>query len=230
MTSPTEHPGKVIALVQPEFRNPGGVGCSTIATNIAGALASSGFRVALWDANVFPSTSTAWTATRSRYRLAEQLEIWKDVPAQRMMRFHIWNLMASCDYIVIDADFRHSAVAAFVSHLCLLPLGRRVSSLVGEYHRLLLEIRGIGSNNTFYGTPLSAKAVWNSPRESYDWLHYYLPRGHGLSVMSSALSDRPAYADALSNGRTVLEGTDPVAREEMGQMVAEILAELSSAK
>lgn len=202
----------------------GGTGKSTLATQLAGALARTA-RVGLIDADMPQGTSSTWAALRNDPdilcltcdsapqlpALAEQLD------------------EADCDFVIIDLPPRSlkffRQVVPF-SDLVLVPLAATAPD-VWATERLIDELKAARKTSR----RLKYRLVWNRlpSAAAAGSLRDETVAAYKARELGSVLQQRAAYADAIAQGATVLEGRNRSARRELEALLAEVLAQLRNA-
>ena len=223
MAAPT---GKIISLVQLK----GGVGRSTIATNLAGTLAESA-RVALLDCDSPQFTCTHWLNQRnSLYDIDEVLDVFQP-KTYRTMASQLVNLKTDYDYIVIDCAPRmdgFSKLALAASDLSLFPLGPSAAEIWSIEEMLTLVHAVTVINSSFDG-----RIVWNRFRShirSANAQAKHVRKDLKLPEMRQRLGMRISYSEAMSEGLTVHETDDKAARLEMWSLSSAVRRLLDNQK
>lgn len=199
----------------------GGVGRSTLATNLAGELAKRGKQTALVDADMPQGTAASWYVVRKEAGLVAHLDL-------SMAQNHRELVAAitthdKADYIVIDAPPRlaeSSRVIAAAADLLLIPVGPTYAE-VWATSDLKPILQAAGSLR-----PVTARLLWTRHRPHVALAQEVTQTAEktlGLKALRATLGFRVAYQEALGNGRTVTEMGDPVAREEFDAVVTEAL-------
>ena len=207
---------KIIGVIQVK----GGVGRSTIATNIAGVMSLKN-KTALIDCDMPQGTSASWYSIREQQGKAGNLTAatardHKELVAQ------VEKLSADHQLIIIDCPPRIAEItraALILSDLCLIPLGASAPEIWATSDLLTT----IGEAKQVK-PKVDARLVWNRYRattSSAQELSAAVHTGLGLAEMKTKLGMRVAYSDALARGLTVMEWTDKAARDEMGQLATE---------
>ncbi len=218
--------GKIISLVQLK----GGVGRSTIATNLAGTLAESA-KVALFDCDYPQYTCSHWLNQRiTGYEIDEILELYQP-NTYRTMASQLDRLRADYDYIVVDCPPRldgFSKVALVASDLTLFPLGPSAAEIWSIEQMLSLVDEVKRANANFDG-----RIVWNRFRaytNSAQEQAKVARKDLQLPEMRQKLGYRVSYAEAMSEGLTVHETDDKAARLEMWSLSSAVIRLLNSQK
>jgi len=212
---------QIIGLIQVK----GGAGRSTIATNLAGMFATK-YRTALIDCDMPQGTSASWYSLRQGDNRAGNLTIASAAGHLELVR-ETDRLNRINDVIVIDAPPRiaeSTRAALLLSHLCLVPIGGSAAEIwaTADLLKTIDEAK-------IRKPDVDARIVWTrfrSVTKSAQELAEAVSHELKLKELNSKLGYRVAYSDALAQGRTVLEWSDQVARDEMvalGQEVAKIL-------
>ena len=196
----------------------GGVGKTTLATNVATALAQRRHRVLFIDADQ-QGSALDWSASRRGELLFPVVGLPKDTLHREMPA-----LGESYEWVVIDGPPRvysvaKSAIAA--ADIVIIPVqpspydvwaAKEIVDLITEVRVLKASLNAVFAvNRKIVGTAIGrdvAAALANYP----------------LPVLESAISQRVSFAESASTGQTVLE-TDAKGpgAEEIRAMVAELM-------
>lgn len=215
----------IIGLIQVK----GGVGRSTIATNLAAVLSESK-PTALIDCDLPQGTSASWYATRKKGNNGGNLTL-------ALARDHVElvekakELNESQGYIIIDAPPRIAAITRatiILSNVSLVPLGASAAEIwsTADLLETIDEARK-------YKTDVDARIVWNrfrpNTREAQE-LSGAVQRELKLRELETRLGYRVAYSEAIARGLSVAEWPDRAAQEEMAALVDEIMGILREKK
>jgi chromosome partitioning protein len=199
----------------------GGVGRSTIATNLAAVLSTAG-PTTLIDCDLPQGTSASWYATRQAGTASGNLTL-------AVARDHAELVEKSTElndsqrYIVIDAPPRIAALTRAIiilSRISLIPLGASAAEIwsTADLLQTLDEARK-------YKADVDARIVWNRfrayTREAQE-LSEAVRREMKLKELDARLGFRVAYSEALARGLSVAEWPDRTAHEEMTALVDEV--------
>lgn len=207
----------IIGIVQVK----GGVGRSTIATNLAAYLAMEA-PTALVDCDLPQGTSASWYELRRKSVPVDRLTLATAVDHAELVAV-CSRLLSDHVYIVIDAPPRLAEMtraAIVMSRLCLIPLGASAAEVwsTADLIRIIAEARQFRHD-------VDARLVWNRfrsfTREAQD-LSDIVGRELGMPELASRLGYRVSYSEALARGLTVREWPDRTARLEMAHLVDEI--------
>ena len=209
---------KIIGFVQLK----GGVGRSTLATNLAGTLAESA-TVALIDCDAPQNTCSHWYQQRKDlYDIDEQLDLYQ--PANYRALLKLCNKLDNqYDYIIIDCPPRldgFSRVAMLKANLVLLPLAASAAELwsVEAMLPMLNEAEKINSQ-------LDIRIIWNRFRSNTRSAKNNVASAKKdlkLPEMRQKIGFRVAYSDAMAEGLTVHETNDRNARVEIWSLSSNI--------
>lgn len=208
----------VISIVQVK----GGARRSTLATNLAAALAREG-NTTLIDGDVPQGTSLSWGALRNGEGRAGRLSVLA-AASHSDLAYKVQQLKETQDYIVIDGPPRIAEITRamlVMSDLCLIPLGASVAE-VWATTDLLKTIEQARLRQH----PVDARIVWNrfrghtrTARELCESVKVEL----GMPELQSRLGSRVAYCEVLARGLAVDEWHDKAASAELRAMTQEVL-------
>lgn len=207
----------------------GGVGRSTVATNIAGSLAkgprgaSRGSTAVLIDADLPQGTARSWWALRAQAGKAEGLDLAEADTAQALVQGVTQAEERSVSWCVIDTPPRLASLARaslLLSDLVLIPVAASAGEIwaVNDVVELLREASQVRE--------IDARLVWNRHRKNTKIAQEISEEAEkilGLAVMKSSLGLRVSYVEAMGLGMTVEElKSDPAARSEVLSLVGEL--------
>ena len=200
----------------------GGVGKSTVATNLVVQLTLDGAKCVLVDADP-QGTATNWAHDRDSFGWTpkiQHMEIF-DSDSEVLLRLDM-----EYDYVVVDAAGRDSAVlrsSMAVADLLLLPLRPSQADL-----DTLVTMTDVITQARELNEKLDVRAVFTmastNPRvrsvaESIEYLQEYT----NIPPLTTVIKDRKIYQDALANGKGVGELANIKARHEINHLKKEIL-------
>ena len=208
---------KIIGIIQVK----GGVGRSTLATNLA-ALLSERLKTVLVDCDMPQGTAASWYSLRQQERPTESLTLTTTDNHTGLTRV-IEQLNESHELIVIDAPPRIAEITRAIlilADLCLIPLGTSAAEIWATTDLLstIEEAKKVKRQ-------VDARIVWTRFRpttRSAQELSEAVHRELKLQELKSKLGLRVAYSDALAQGRTVMEWPDPAARKEITALSNEV--------
>lgn len=209
---------KIIGLIQVK----GGAGRSTIATNLAGALAAEG-KTALIDCDLPQGTSASWFSIREGQDKTQNLTLATAEDAIQLVQ-QVEALSPSHDFIVIDCPPRiegTTRAALMLSGICLIPIGASAAEIwaTGDVLTIIEAAKKQKPD-------VDARLIWNRYRSATSSAHELTAAVHkqlGLPELKTKLGMRVAYSDALARGMTVLEWSDKAAKDEFAEMVRETI-------
>ena len=208
---------QIVGIIQVK----GGVGRSTIATNLA-AVFSINQPTALIDCDLPQGTSASWYALRQAEVPSTNLTLatagdYRELVglAEELSREH--------RYLIIDAPPRIAEMTRAIiamSTLSLVPLGASAAE-IWSTSDLLLTI----NEERNYRADIDARIVWNryrgNTREALE-VSEAASKELGLKELSARLGYRVAYSEALARGLSVDEWLDRSAHAEILALAAEV--------
>ncbi|HEY5973425.1 MAG TPA: ParA family protein [Geobacteraceae bacterium] len=207
----------IIGVIQAK----GGVGRSTITTNLAGTFSLHAPTV-LIDCDLPQGTSSSWFALRQADLPTANLSLALARDCRELVAV-TKQFFPTHQYIFIDGPPRLAEMTRAIlmlSTLCLVPLGASAAELWSTAD-LLQTITEAG----VLRKDLDVRLVWNrfrgQTREARD-LRAAVNRELPLAELRTTLSYRVAYSEAMARGLTADEWLDQVAHEEVRSLAAEI--------
>ena len=206
---------KTIGVIQVK----GGAGRSTVSTNLAGELSKQG-KTVLIDCDMPQGTSASWFAVRQQAGKAGNLIA--DTAANHRELVAKVEQYQDADFIVLDGPPRIAELTRAIlvlADLCLIPVGASAAEIWATSDLLVLveEARQV--------KPVNAKMVWTRYRPHTrlaQELSEMATKELGLEALGVKLGMRVAYTEALGEGLTVAELSEPSARAEAQFLTAEV--------
>jgi chromosome partitioning protein len=206
---------KIIATLNEK----GGTGKSTIATNLATALHRRGKRVVLIDADP-QGTARDWRAASP-----EGADLPSVVAVDRPHLLASSLAGVAADYVVIDGPAKAESMAAAilrVAHIALLviqPSGADVWASAATVQMIQTK-RAAGQeiDAAFLVNRATANTRLAKLIKEGDW------NGYDIEQMAATIGNRVAFAEALSNGVSVLDLNDGAAKGEINRIINEMEA------
>ena len=204
---------KVIGIIQVK----GGAGRSTVSTNLAGELSKVG-RTVLIDCDMPQGTSASWYTLRQQAGRAGNL-IADTASSHRELVAKVQSYQ-DAEFIVLDGPPRIAELTRAIlilADLCLIPVGASTAEIwaTGDILALLEEAKKV--------KPVDARMVWTRYRpltKIAQQLSQQAKEELGLPAIGTTMGYRVAYIEALGEGLTVAEMSDPSARAE-GKFLAD---------
>jgi chromosome partitioning protein len=206
---------KIIGVIQVK----GGAGRSTVSTNLAGELSKQG-KTVLIDCDMPQGTAASWFSVREQTGKAKNL-IADTADNHRELVAKV-EQHKDADYIVLDGPPRIAELTRAVlvlADLCLVPVGASKAEIwaTSDLLALMEEAKSVKS--------VKAKMVWTRHRPQTKLaqeLSELAANELGLAALSTSLGMRVSYMQALGEGLTVAELTEPNAKEEIKRLTAEV--------
>ena len=208
---------QIVGIIQVK----GGVGRSTIATNLA-AVFSEKAPTALIDCDLPQGTSASWYEVRKSELPPTNLTL-ATVHDYRELITRARELSADHRYLIIDAPPRIAEMTRAIivmSTLCLVPLGASAAEIWSTAD--LIETINAARE---YRADIDVRIVWNrfraNTREAVE-LSEAARKELGLRELATRLGYRVAYSEALARGLAVSEWLDKTAHAEVAELAAEV--------
>jgi chromosome partitioning protein len=210
---------RIVGIVQVK----GGAGRSTLATNVAGELSKAG-RTVLIDCDMPQGTAASWVAVRQQTLEPDLFGgIQGDTAStHRELLDKVERWRSEADYIVLDGPPRIAELTRAIlvlADLALVPVGASVAELwaTGDLVEIVKQAREV--------RPVDVRIVWTRfrgyTRLAQDLAVQAKPE-LGLPILKTTMGLRVAYVEALGIGLTAAELSDPTARTELNELIAEI--------
>ena len=212
---------KTIGIIQVK----GGAGRSTVSTNLAGELSKQG-KTVLIDCDMPQGTSASWFAVRQQADTRQSQLFSENLIADTATNHR--ELIAKveqyqdADYIVLDGPPRIAELTRAIlvlADLCLVPVGASKAEIWATSDLLVLveEAKKV--------KPVKVRMVWTRHRphtKLAQELSDLAAKELGLVALSTSLGFRVAYMQALGEGLTVAELSEPSAKAEVKSLVEEV--------
>ena len=208
----------------------GGVGKTTIATNLAVCLAYQGYDVCIVDTDLGQQSSMEWSGNRS--------EDMKAIPVFginiKQLNKEVEELKKRYGIVVIDGTPHLSELAdrtILASDILLIPLTPSV-----------YDFRGFEGFLQRFEQIKTVKEANNSTTDAYVILNRVVPNtnvskdineaveAYNITMLKTRLVSRISYVDTASEGKGVIEYKDKKAKEEMEALTEEILGLINKNK
>lgn len=206
---------KTIGVIQVK----GGAGRSTVSTNLAGELSKVG-KTVLIDCDMPQGTSASWYALREQAGRSGDL-VADTATSHRELVAKVQGYQDAA-FVVLDGPPRIAELTRatlVLSDLCLIPVGASTAEIwaTGDILALIEEAKKV--------KPIDARMVWTRYRPQTkiaQQLSEQAKQELGLPAIGTTLGYRVAYTEALGEGLTVAEMTDPSARAEGKFLATEV--------
>ena len=212
---------KTIGVIQVK----GGAGRSTVSTNLAGELSKQG-KTVLIDCDMPQGTSASWFAVRQQAETKQgklfNANLTADTATNHRELVAKVEQHQDADYIVLDGPPRIAELTRVIlvlADLCIVPVGASAAEIwaTSDLLALIEEAKKV--------KPVMARMIWTRYRPhtrlAQD-LSEMAAKELGLVALSTSLGLRVAYMEALGEGLTVAEMSEPSAKAEVRQLTEEI--------
>lgn len=200
----------------------GGCGKSTTAVNICAVLAGKGHDVVLVDADR-QCTAANWAMDRDNNpRLAKVHCVQK----YENIRETLLDLDKRYEYVIVDAagrDSRELRTGMTAAHILIVPFRPSQPDLdtLPNMQEIIVQAKDLNPNLKVFGliTMSPTNPAIHEEADSRECLNDY-PE---IKLLSTIIRDRKVYRDAISDGLGVVEMNNEKAKEEVMNLVKEIL-------
>lgn len=202
----------------------GGVGKTTIATNLAAALSQADYDVCIIDTDLGQQSSMEWSGNRS-----ESLKpIMVVGVTQKQLTKEVAKLRDRFDILVIDGSPQLSELAdrtILASDIVLIPLTPSLYDYRG-FENFLDRFEKINGVKEAAGGSTRAFVLLNrvNPRTRASKDIVEGVKEYEMEILKTSIVNRIAYADSAAEGRGVVEYSDKKAKEEFTRLASEIIA------
>lgn len=199
----------------------GGVGKTTITTNLAVCFASKGKRVCIVDTDLSQKSSMEWAGSRD--------ENVAKVPVfgitEKQLNKEVEGLRKNFDYVFIDGTPQLAELASrmiLASDIVLVPLSpsiydfRAFESFLQKYEQVKAVKENIAKMEAYVVVNRVIESA-NVSKEIQEALGEY-----SITTLSSKIANRVAYADSATQGLGVIEYKDKKAKDEMLRLADEL--------
>lgn len=203
----------------------GGVGKTTIATNLAAALTQRGKSVCIVDTDLNQHSSMEWATNRGEERT--HVSVFGIMGGQ--LTAEIKKLKETYEYVILDGTPHVSELAKrtmIVSDIVVIPISPSIYDF-RAFESFLEHLQEVNHNRAEYGlNRAKSLVVMNRMNERSKIGHQILDAvGHyDIQIMETRLINRTAYADTATDGIGVVEGRDPKAKAEFNRFTDELEA------
>jgi chromosome partitioning protein len=199
----------------------GGCGKSTTAVNISAELARRGHDVVLVDADR-QSTAANWSQDRGN----TNLPVVHCVQRYDNIRDTLLDLDKRYQYVIVDAagrDSRELRTGMTAANVLIVPFRPSQPDLdtLATMQQIITQAKDLNPALKVYG--LLTMAPTNPAIQEEAQAREYLTDYPEIELLSVIIRDRKVYRDCMSEGMGVVEMTNDKAKEEVLNLVAEIL-------
>ena len=204
----------------------GGVGKTTIATNLAVCLAHRGHQVCVVDTDLDQHSSMEWAGARE----AASMRVPVYGVAEKQLNKEVEDLRKRFDFVVIDGTPHLSELAdrtILASDLVLIPLLPSIYDFRG-FESFLKRFNQVRSLREASGGKVAAMVVLNRvmPNTNISKDIETALGEHEIKLAATKLINRVSYVDTATTGQGVVEFRDKKAKDEIESLVDEMLSYL----
>lgn len=201
----------------------GGVGKTTIATNLAVSLAYQNFDVCIVDTDLGQQSSMEWSGNRSQDL--------KSIPVfginVKQLNKEVDDLKKRYDIVVIDGTPHLSELAdrtILATDILLIPLTPSLYDFRG-FEGFLQRFDQIKTVKESSGATTEAYVILNRvvPNTNVSKDINEAVEAYNIQMLKTRLVSRISYVDTASEGKGVVEYKDKKAKEEMEELTREII-------
>jgi chromosome partitioning protein len=200
----------------------GGCGKSTTAVNICAELAGKGHDIVLVDADR-QCTSANWVMDRIENTALAKVNC---VQKYENIRDTLLDLDKRYEYVVVDAagrDSRELRTGMTAAHILVVPFRPSQPDLdtLPKMQEIIIQAKDMNPDLKVFGliTMAPTNPVIHEEADARDCLNDY-PE---INLLNTIIRDRKVYRDAMSDGLGVVEMNNDKAKEEIKNLVEEIL-------
>jgi chromosome partitioning protein len=201
----------------------GGVGKTTIATNLAVAFSQRGKSVCIVDTDLKQHSAMEWAGNRDKAR--PHISVFGVTDKQ--LNQEVEKLKTNYDIVIIDGVPQLSEVAErtiIASDMVIIPISPSIYDF-RAFESFLEKLEQVNENRVAYGLgKVKSFVVMNrvNERAKLSGEISDAVRDYDVPVLNTRIINRTAYADTATAGLGVVEGKDAKARDEFNRLTDEI--------
>lgn len=200
----------------------GGVGKTTISTNLGVALTHMGYDVCIVDTDAHQQSAMEWASCRA----ADKQQITVVGLKEKQVETGVFQLAEKYDIVIIDGSpqlDRLANVVLAVSNIVIIPIAPSIYDYRGFelFYKRFTDIEEIARMK---GKKMQAFVLLNAIKANSRVLKDIElgVKEFDIQRLNTMLSDRVAYVDTATVGLGVVEYRDPKAKAEMENLAKEI--------
>ena len=206
----------------------GGVGKTTISTNLAAALSQMGKTVCIIDTDLKQRSASEWAGSRPSDKPA--ISVFGII--EKQLTGEIERLKDKYDVVIIDGTPHVSEIterAIITADILLIPIAPSIYDY-RAFENFFEKLEEINGNRLAYGgKKVSTHIVMNRANDKVRVYKAIVDaiQAYDVPILKTQLGNRTAYVETAVEGLGVVEGRDKKAKDEFYELTHEVLAIMS---